>query len=257
MRELIEVMARLRDPNDGCPWDLEQDHHSLRKNMIEEAYEAVDAIERNDVAGLREELGDCLLQIVFHAQIAREAGEFDIDEVAAGIVAKLKHRHPHIFGDAEVHSADEVLGRWEQLKAQERGEAGLLDSIPSALPALLEAQKLSRRAVSVGFEWETMEDVWAKVHEEIDELLATDPGTPEAADELGDVIFTLVNVARKMGIDAETALRGTNTKFRSRFGHMERGLAEAETPLGTVGIDVLEAAWQRAKADEHAGDQDS
>jgi len=246
--EFVEVIAALRAP-DGCPWDREQTHRSIAKNMVEEAYEAVHAIETNDVAELRDELGDVLLQVVLHSQIAADEGEFTIDDVVAAITAKIVRRHPHIFGDAEAVTATEVLRTWDTIKAGERAEKsqGLLDTVPHALPALMAAQQISRKAVSAGFEWETLDDVWAKVHEEIDELKATEPGSPEAADEIGDVLFTVVNLARKQGIDAETALRGTCDKFRSRWSAMEEAAAVQGRNVSELSLAQQEALWQDAK----------
>jgi len=246
--EFVEVIAALRAP-DGCPWDREQTHRSIAKNMVEEAYEAVHAIETNDVAELRDELGDVLLQVVLHSQIATDEGEFTIDDVVAAITAKIVRRHPHIFGDAEAGTASEVLRTWDTIKAGERADKsqGLLDTVPHALPALMTAQQISRKAVSAGFEWETLDDVWVKVHEEIDELKATEPGSPEAADEIGDVLFTVVNLARKQGIDAETALRGTCDKFRSRWSAMEEAAAGQGRNVGELSLAEQEALWQDAK----------
>jgi tetrapyrrole methylase family protein/MazG family protein len=249
--EFVRVIAVLRGP-DGCPWDRVQTHSSLRKNMIEEAYEAVEAIETGDIAELREELGDVLLQVVLHAQIASEDGSFDIDDVARTITAKIVHRHPHIFADATAGTSDEVLANWDKIKHAEKSELGhgTLDGIPHALPALMYAQKMSRKAVAVGFEWETLDDVWAKFHEEIEELKATEPGSPEAADELGDVLFTVVNLARKQGIDAETALRMTCEKFRSRFADMESSAQSRGTRIEELSIEEMELLWQQAKSKE-------
>jgi len=246
--EFVEVIAALRAP-DGCPWDREQTHRSIAKNMVEEAYEAVHAIETNDVAELRDELGDVLLQVVLHSQIATDEGEFTIDDVVAAITAKIVRRHPHIFGDAEAGTASEVLRTWDTIKAGERADKsqGLLDTVPHALPALMTAQQISRKAVSAGFEWETLDDVWVKVHEEIDELKATEPGSPEAADEIGDVLFTVVNLARKQGIDAETALRGTCAKFRSRWSAMEEAAEGQGRNVGELSLTEQEALWQDAK----------
>jgi tetrapyrrole methylase family protein / MazG family protein len=249
--ELVRIMAVLRAP-DGCPWDREQTHMTLRRNLVEEAYEAVAAIEDEDVAELRDELGDILLQVVFHAQIAQEAGEFDIGDVADAIVAKLRRRHPHIFGDAIANTAEEVMTRWDAIKRQEKPERTLLEGIAPTLPALMYAEKISRRAVGVGFEWETIDDVWAKVHEEIDELKATEPGSIEAEDELGDVLFSMVNVGRKMGLDSEQALRGACAKFIRRFGEMERTAAEQGRSLEDMSIDDMEALWRRAKEGERS-----
>jgi tetrapyrrole methylase family protein/MazG family protein len=181
--EFVDVIAALRAP-DGCPWDREQTHRSIAKNMVEEAYEAVHAIETDDVAEIREELGDVLLQVVLHSQIAADSGEFTIDDVVAAITAKIVRRHPHIFGEeVAAGTASEVLANWDQIKATERAEKsqGLLDTVPHALPGLMLAQTISRKAVSAGFEWDTLDGVWEKVHEELDELRATEPGSPEAA----------------------------------------------------------------------------
>jgi tetrapyrrole methylase family protein/MazG family protein len=249
--EFVDLIATLRGP-DGCPWDREQTHRSIAKNMVEEAYEAVHAIETDDVAEIREELGDVLLQVVLHSQIAADEGTFTIDDVVDAITAKIIRRHPHVFGELSAASASEGLARWESIKAEERAakEQGLLDTVPHALPALMLAQSISRKAVSAGFEWDSLEGVWAKVHEEIDELKAEEPGSPEAADEIGDLLFTIVNLARKQGIDAETALRGTCDKFRSRWSAMEKAAAEGGTKLDELGLEAQEALWLAAKKTE-------
>ena len=249
--EFVDVIAALRAPN-GCPWDREQTHRSIAKNMVEEAYEAVHAIESSDVAELREELGDVLLQVVLHAQIASDDDEFTIDDVVAAITAKIIRRHPHVFGDAEAGTATEVLRSWDGIKATERAEKSqwLLDTVPHALPGLMLAQNISRKAVSAGFEWETLDGVWDKIHEELEELRATEPGSPEAADEIGDVLFTVVNLARKQGIDAETALRGACEKFRSRWSAMERAAAEEGRDVSELPLEEQEALWQEAKRAE-------
>jgi tetrapyrrole methylase family protein/MazG family protein len=244
--ELVRIMAILRAP-DGCPWDLQQTHMSLRPHLIEEAYEAVAAVESGDMAGLADELGDIMLQVVFHAQIAAEAGDFAIDDAIANIVAKLRRRHPHIFGDGTAQTPDEVMHRWDRIKRDERPEGGVLDGIAHTLPALAYADKISRRAVSAGFEWETVDDVWEKVREEIDELRATDPGSEEAVDEVGDLLFTVVNVARKMGVDAETALRDACGKFIRRFEAMEAAAAEQGRDLTGMDGEDMEALWRLAK----------
>jgi tetrapyrrole methylase family protein / MazG family protein len=253
--ELVRIMAILRAP-DGCPWDLEQTHMSLRRHLIEEAYETTAAIEAGDMDGLADELGDILLQVVFHAQIATENGDFTIDDSVSNIIAKLRRRHPHIFGNATAETPDEVMDRWDSIKREERGGGSILDGIAPTLPALTYADKMSRRAVAVGFEWETIEDVWLKVHEEIDELRATEPDTPEAADEVGDLLFTIVNVARKMGIDPEGALRSTCDKFQRRFADMEKNAAQQGKQLGELDIDDMEALWRLAKESER-GESDS
>lgn len=220
LQHLVQTIWRLRQP-DGCPWDREQTHRSIGKNMIEEAYEALDCIEADDAVHLREELGDVLMQVVLHAQIAADAGEFTLADVARDIDAKLIRRHPHVFGDADADSSEEVLKIWDEVKLAERaakdkavaaGEAtpeGLLDGVPTHLPALMQAQKVSRKAAAVGFEWETVQDVWDEVAEERAEFEAEAPGSPEREMEFGDLLFALVNVARKEGIDAESALRAS------------------------------------------------
>ena len=224
----VETIARLRAP-DGCPWDREQTHQSIAHNMIEEAYESVDAIETGNVAHLREELGDVLLQVVLQAQIAADAGEFDIDDVCRVINEKMIRRHPHVFGDASAQSAEDVSDIWAKVKMEEHRSAeeapgdapreGLLDGVPSSFPALMQAQKISRKAVAAGFEWDSEEDVWDKVAEEVKEFKAASPEDAEM--EFGDVLFTLVNVARWRGIDAENALRASCAKFRRRWDFME------------------------------------
>lgn len=249
--KLVRIMEVLRAP-DGCPWDREQTHMTLRSHLVEEAYEAVAAIEAGDDAELCDELGDVLLQVVFHAQIAAEEGRFDIDDVAAAIVEKLERRHPHIFGDAIAETSADVITRWDAIKRTEKPDTGLLDGIAPTLPALTYAEKISRRAVGVGFEWETVEDVWVKVHEEIAELQATEARSPEAEDELGDLLFTVVNVGRKMGIDPEQALRGTCAKFIRRFTEMERFAAEDGRDIADLDTGEQEALWRRAKEGERS-----
>ena len=250
--EFIRLIAVLRGP-EGCPWDRAQDHMSLRRHMLEEAYEAVEAIESGDSNELADELGDVLLQIVLHAQIAAEAGDFTIDEVVSRISRKIRRRHPHVFADGAASTPDEVHAKWDAIKRGEKPEHGLLDNVPGALPALMRAQKISRRVVGVGFEWETLDDVWEKFHEEIEELKAVEPGTPEAAEEIGDMLFTLVNIARKQGIDAEEALRGTCDKFVSRWQDMEGQAASSSKDISKLGIEELEAMWQTAKVTEREG----
>jgi tetrapyrrole methylase family protein/MazG family protein len=254
--EFVDLIAVLRGPN-GCPWDREQTHTSIAKNMVEEAYEAVHAIEQHDVAEISEELGDVLLQVVLQSQIAADAGEFTIDDVVAGIHKKILRRHPHVFGEDSALTPEEGLAKWDSIKAQERAEKrkGLLDSVPHALPALLLAQTISRKAVSAGFEWDSLEGVWAKVHEELDELKAEEPGSPEAAEEIGDLLFTIVNLARKQGIDAETALRGTCDKFRNRWSAMEEAAQERGEALEELDLEAQEALWQAAKQTERGSHQ--
>jgi tetrapyrrole methylase family protein/MazG family protein len=223
---------------------------SLRRNMIEEAYEAVSAIEDGDDSELAEELGDVLLQVVLHAQIATDDGRFTIDDVVAGIAEKIRRRHPHVFADGTAGTPDEVIDRWDAIKRDEKAGSGALEGIPSALPALLWAQKISRRAVGVGFEWESLEAVWDKVHEEIDELKETAPGSPQAADEIGDLLFTVVNLARKQGIDAEEALRATCRKFIARFEDMERATGSSGRAMKDLDITEMEELWRIAKSRE-------
>ena len=264
----VETIAALRAP-DGCPWDKEQTHQSIASNMIEEAYEAVDAIEANDVPHMREELGDVLLQVVLQSQIAADEGEFTIDDVCHDVNEKIIRRHPHVFGDVAAGDANEVLDMWDQVKLQEKAnapqkEAGLLDGVPKSFPALMQAQKISRKAAAVGFEWESVDDVWEKVAEEIGELkeaYAAAPKSPngkvskdnegaavrEVELEFGDVLFSLVNVGRKMGLDAEAALRATCEKFRKRWAYMEGAAAARSEKLEGMDIAQMEELWQGAK----------
>lgn len=268
----VETIARLRAP-DGCPWDREQTHGSIASNMIEEAYEAVDAIEAADTAHLREELGDVLLQVVLQSQIAADAGEFTIDHVCHDVNAKMVRRHPHVFGEVQASDANEVLDLWDQVKLQEKeaaagdaepAEAGLLDGVPRSFPALMQAQKISRKAAATGFEWDSVDDVWAKVREEVAELkeaYAAAPKSPngkvskeqegaavrEVELEFGDVLFTLVNVGRKMGLDAEAALRATCQKFRDRFALMEAEARRQGASVEELSLDEQEALWTAAK----------
>ncbi len=293
--QFVATIAALRAP-DGCPWDREQTHASIAKNMIEEAYEAVDAIEAADVAHLREELGDVLLQVVLQSQIAADAGEFTIDDVCAEVNAKMIRRHPHVFGEANAENANEVLDLWDQVKLSEKDQAdqaaasvgtqreSLLEGVPTSFPALMQAQKISRKAAAAGFEWETLDDVWAKVCEEIDELKEAYAAAPKTANgkidtsgaistnsgvrpgddsassstadqayaavelEFGDVLFSLVNVARRMGIDAESALRATCGKFRDRWSYMECAAEQQNTRIEKLPPEALEQLWEKAKA---------
>lgn len=258
MQSLVETIWRLRQP-DGCPWDRKQTHESIGKNMIEEAYEALDCIEAGDEAHLREELGDVLMQVVLHAQIAADAGAFTMADVARDINDKLIRRHPHVFGECSADSADEVLAIWDSVKLAEKGakdadaaEAGerlegLLEGVPRSLPALMEAQKVSRKAASAGFEWETVADVWDKVAEERAEFEAEAPGTAERELEFGDLLFALVNVARKEGIDAESALRASTAKFRERWAAMENAAHEGGVSLESLTTEQLNSLWDKVK----------
>lgn len=254
---LVRTMWRLRQP-DGCPWDREQTHRSIERNMVEEAYEAVDAIEAGDRDHLVEELGDVLEQVVLHAQIAADEGAFTIDDVVDGLNEKLVRRHPHVFGSrAAAVDGAEVSDIWDDVKAAERGDAGagerpqgLLDSVPRSLPALMQAQKISKRAAKAGFEWETVDDVWGKVAEERAEFEREAPGSEARALEFGDMLFALVNVARREGIDAEEALAASNRKFRARWSRMEEMARGEGEGLEGLGCERLNDLWGRAKAEE-------
>lgn len=278
--DFVDTIAALRRP-DGCPWDREQTHASIASNMLEEAYEAVDTIEKGDIDHLREELGDVLLQVVLQSQIAADQGEFTIDDVCREVDAKIIRRHPHVFGEAKAGDANSVLDMWDQIKLAEREQAAVaneaadpsasvkppsvLESVPVSFPALMQAQKISRKAVAAGFEWDSVEHVWEKVHEEAQELqsaygralksengkmLKNTPEFHEAELEMGDVLFSLVNVARKMGIDAEGALRATCMKFRRRWESMEDAAFEQGVKLEDLPMDQMQALWDAAKAAE-------
>lgn len=252
----VDTIAALRAPN-GCPWDREQTHESIARNMIEEAYEAVDAIEQRDTTHLREELGDVLLQVVLQSQIAADAGEFTVADVCRDVNAKMIRRHPHVFGETAAGSAEDVLSIWDNVKLAEKSAAdaqteepeGLLDSVPASFPALLQAYKISRKAVAAGFEWDTVEDVWAKVEEEIAEFKQACRSDDAQAKELefGNVLFSLVNVARKEGIDAETALRATCRKFRERWAFMEGAAWGQGKRIEELDMDEMQQLWGQAK----------
>ncbi len=249
--EFVSTIARLRAPG-GCPWDQKQTHESISRNMIEEAYEAVDAIEQKDSAHLCEELGDVLLQVVLQSQIAADAGEFNIVDVCRLVNEKMIRRHPHVFGeDVSAQSAEEVLDIWDKVKLSEKeySPEGLLDGVPRSFPALLQAYKISRKAVAVGFDWDTVDDVWAKVHEECEELKeAAETGDKTAMElELGDVLFSLVNVGRKYGIDAETSLRATCNKFRQRWSFMEGAAWAQGRSIEDLSMEELQELWDLAK----------
>ncbi len=253
---LVGLMARLR-ADDGCPWDREQDHRTLRKSLIEETYEVLDAIEENDADHLCEELGDLLLQVVFHSQLAMEDGAFTIDDVTNGIVSKLLRRHPHVFGNVQVSGTDDVLKNWDEIKRQERADkdtktpSSLLHGIPGSLPALMEAAEISKRAVKVGFEWPDIQGVMAKIDEEIaelkDEIFTESPDVNKIEAELGDLIFTLVQVARWFHLDAENALRSMLVRFRSRFQYMEEAARQQNRELQSYNAAELNTMWENAK----------
>ena len=244
-----EIVAHLRAPN-GCPWDREQTHESLRKHLLEESYEAISAIDSGDFADMREEFGDLLLQIVLQSQITNEEGQFNINQVIQGIHSKIVRRHPHVFGNVKLEGVDGVLANWEKLKEKERGEKkearGLLDGVPLALPALSQAQEYQDRAARVGFDWPEIEGVLDKVKEELDEIKNAETDF-ELASEIGDLLFALVNVARWKHIDAESALRGTNMKFKKRFAYVEKGARKQERELSSLSLDEMESLWQEAK----------
>ncbi len=245
-------MARLRGP-DGCPWDREQTFDTIKSYLLEETYEVIDAIDRRDWEELAGELGDLQLQVVFFSQMAQEAGHFTIDDVLQRITSKLIRRHPHVFGEESAKTAGEVLKRWNELKAEERGRdepQPLLDSVPRTLPALLEAYQLTSRASLAGFDWQRFEDLLAKLEEELQELAEArrSPGDPAPIeDELGDLLFMMVNIVRFLKFDPELALRKTNRKFRERFAHVERGLGERGKTTAEAGIEEMETLWQQAK----------
>ncbi len=245
-----ELVAHLRAPN-GCPWDREQTHLSLRTHLLEETYELLSDLDAGDAVGMREEFGDLLLQIVLHAQIASEEGEFNMAEVLQGIHAKIVHRHPHVFGDVEVSGAGEVLLNWERLKAAERAangkaEASLLDSVPPALPALVQAQEYQKRAGRVGFDWPAIQGVIDKVMEELGELHAAREGEQRAA-ELGDLLFAVVNLARWYDVDAESVLRQSNARFMKRFKHIEDTARRQGRPVSDLTLEELDDLWEQAK----------
>jgi MazG family protein len=254
IERLLSIMARLRDRERGCPWDLEQDFRSIAPHTIEEAYEVADAIERADLAALRDELGDLLFQVAFHARLASERGAFAFDDVVAAICDKLVRRHPHVFGDAVIADAAEQTRAWERMKREERsarGEAGALADVPVALPALARARKLGARAADAGFDWPDGGGPRAKIDEELAELDramgAGDAASREA--ELGDLLFSIANLARHLRVDPEAALRGANERFTRRYRHVERELARLGQPAADASPELLDRLWAAAKAE--------
>jgi len=260
-RRLVRIMERLQEPG-GCPWDREQTHESLKPYLVEEAYEALDAIDRQDWNDLAEELGDVLLQVIFHAVLAKRTGKFGIDDVIETAAAKMVRRHPHVFGEGEAKTAQDVLQNWEKLKAIERKEKNdekgetdakansVLAGVPKVLPALLKAQRIQEKAARVGFDWENPLQVLDKVEEEIGELRQAIAANDKihAREEIGDLIFALVNLARFLNVDAEEAVRATAEKFRKRFHFIEEKSRELGRPLSEMSLDEMESYWQAAKA---------
>ena len=253
--DLMALMARLRAP-DGCPWDREQTYETLAPMAVEEAYEVLQAAEAGQPLKLRDELGDLLFQVVFYAQVAREKGDFTMDDVTTAIHDKMVRRHPHVFADAQADDSDAVLRNWEAIKAQEKQAAGetapeasMLDGVSAKVPALMEAHQLSTKAARVGFDWRAADEIFAKLHEELDELRAAMQETDAAhiREELGDVLFVIVNLARHLQVEPETALKSANRKFRRRFQHIEQTLRERGQEFSDVTIDEMEAIWQAAK----------
>lgn len=254
INNLLEIMERLRDPHDGCPWDREQTFSTVAPYTVEEAYEVADAIQRNDPDDLRDELGDLLFQVVFHAQMAREEGDFSFEDVVATICDKMVRRHPHVFGSEEERRQGAVAGSWEAIKDEERAQSGsdssALDGVAIALPALKRAEKLGKRAARVGFDWPDSTGVIDKITEEATEVAnARRQEDPSAiADELGDLLFAMVNLARHLQVDPEQALGAANRKFERRFRHMERQIRQSGGSVEAMSLDELEACWQSAKA---------
>jgi MazG family protein len=253
--KLLEIMAALRDPETGCPWDIEQDFASIAPYTIEEAYEVADAIDRDDMSDLREELGDLLLQVVFHAQMAREAGCFDFDDVAAGIADKLIRRHPHVFAGQEAGTAAEQHAAWEEHKAAERAAkgrnaGGLLADITPTLPALTLAHKTAKKAASVGFDWDHPGQVLEKVYEELEELVEAEAEGEHAAieEELGDLLLAVTNLARHLRVNPEEALRKANRKFTARFNDLEGSLKRNGEDWSELSLSEMEARWQAQKS---------
>lgn len=252
---LVEIMARLRAPG-GCPWDREQTFDTIKPYLLEETYEVMDAIDARDFEGLAEELGDLLLQPVFFAQMAAEEGRFDIADALTSINEKLVRRHPHVFGDGDAKTPDDVKRRWDEIKAQEKIDKkdkprpkGLLEGVPHSVPALVEAQQIASRAAGAGFDWENFEQVLDKLREELAELEAAraHPEAEGVEGEIGDLLFVVVNLARFLKVDPEQALRKTNAKFRRRFAHVEQGVEASGKTLREAGMEEMENLWQEAK----------
>ncbi|MCZ6516890.1 MAG: nucleoside triphosphate pyrophosphohydrolase [Gammaproteobacteria bacterium] len=261
MEKLLDIMAKLRDPDKGCPWDREQDFRSIAPYTIEEAYEVADAIERNDLQDLRHELGDLLLQVVFHAQMADEQGAFDFGQVVDGICSKMIRRHPHVFGDRKFASSEEQTADWERHKAAERaekdGNGGVLAGVSPSQPGLSRAIKLGKRAATVGFDWPDADRVMEKVREELEELdqARHSDNQDEIEEELGDLLFSMGSLARHLDIDPESALRRAALKFESRFGQVENHVRAQGRPWQDWRLEELEELWQQAKTDPVSSDR--
>ena len=252
VNDLIEIMRILREPG-GCPWDAEQTHESIKKNLIEETYEVIEAINKNDKELLCEELGDTLMQVVFHAQMEKEAGTFDFDDVSDGVCKKLIERHPHVFGEVAISGVDDVLTNWDAIKRKSKGQKSTtesMQSVPRELPALMRATKLQKKAADVGFDWNDVSGALDKLEEEIAELRAAiaNKDKENIAEELGDILFSAVNVSRFVKTDAEEALTAASDKFLSRFTKVETLAKEREIDMKSVGIDELDKLWDEAKA---------
>ncbi|WP_417308792.1 nucleoside triphosphate pyrophosphohydrolase [Devosia sp.] len=265
LSRLLEIMAALRNPDGGCPWDIEQDFSTIKNYTIEEAYEVADAIEREDYDDLREELGDLLLQPVYHAQMARERGLFEIGDVIYAVTEKLIRRHPHVFGEEAARNAGGAKAKWEEVKADERArkaakkgqaKASLLDDVPYALPALMRAEKLTKRAAKVGFDWPSWRETADKVQEEFAEVeAAVTENQPQAAvtEEIGDLLFATVNLARQLGVDPEAALRDANLKFSRRFQYVEARAAKDGVAMEDAGLERLDGYWNEIRAADKSG----
>ncbi|MBG91242.1 MAG: nucleoside triphosphate pyrophosphohydrolase [Actinobacteria bacterium] len=251
LQRLVDVIKRLRAPG-GCPWDQEQTFESLTPHIIEEAYELVDTMKSRDFSHLKEELGDVLLHVVMLSNMAEEEQQFTFEEVATAVTDKMIQRHPHVFGDTQVSGVDEVWSNWEQIKRNEKPNDSLMDSIPHSLPALMQATKIQKRAARVGFDWDDITPALDKITEEVSELKAELQARPDDIDghhnEAGDILFAVVNVVRKLGLDAETALLNTNQKFKRRFNQMEELAQNQDQSLSELDLDQMDALWERAKA---------
>mgnify|MGYP000957328895 FL=1 len=253
VNDLVRIMEILRAP-DGCMWDQAQDHHSIRQNFIEETYEACEAIDDNDTDHLKEELGDVLLQVVFHTQMEQEKGVFDLNDVADGVCKKLIFRHPHIFGDVKVGSTDEILSNWDDLKRKEKKQetdTSTLESVSKSLPSLIRAQKLQKKAAKVGFDWPDVSGALDKVEEELAEVRAAIGGNGDIEEEIGDLIFAVTNVSRFVKVDSERAAEKTCNKFVRRFADMEKQAAAEGKNLSDLTLSELDALWDKAKEHEH------